>query len=235
MRTARLTLALLLSVLLLAHTTDATTPSDTTTKEAHAATVSSSRNVSGFASGSAFGARRTAATHQDRQDQPRRLRAARPLARCIAHYESTDGAHLYNGPNLGPWQINVTAHPWVNPRRVVTDWWYSARVAYRISAGGRDWSAWSTIDGCAGDRGVGIVSGEQRDRYSLRSEASQWDTPPDEVGRRERRPPRAAWGLGAHLREGRLPAPDALASWLRGSSRHGGRRGADVRALAWIA
>jgi hypothetical protein len=71
-----------------------------------------------------------------------------PLARCIAHYESTDGAHLYNGSNLGPWQINVTAHPWVNPRRVVTDWWYSARVAYRISAGGRDWSAWSTSRMC---------------------------------------------------------------------------------------
>lgn len=70
------------------------------------------------------------------------------VAACIAHYESTDGAHLYNGPNLGPWQINVAAHPWVNAWRVVTDWWYSARVAYRISDGGRDWSAWSTRGNC---------------------------------------------------------------------------------------
>ena len=69
-------------------------------------------------------------------------------AACIAHYESTDGAHLVNGPNLGPWQINVAAHPWVNARRLITDWWYSARVAYRISDGGRDWSAWSTRSLC---------------------------------------------------------------------------------------
>jgi hypothetical protein len=65
-------------------------------------------------------------------------------AACIAHYESTDGAHLYNGVNLGPWQINVAAHPWVDRKRVVSDWTYSAHVAYRISAGGRDWSPWST-------------------------------------------------------------------------------------------
>lgn len=65
-------------------------------------------------------------------------------ALCIAHYESTDGAHLYNGSNLGPWQINAVAHPWADRRRLVTDWLYSARVAYRISDGGLDWSAWST-------------------------------------------------------------------------------------------
>lgn len=69
-------------------------------------------------------------------------------AECIAHFESTDGAHLYNGSNLGPWQINVYAHPWVDSRRVVSDWLYSARVAYRISAGGTDWSAWSTHGDC---------------------------------------------------------------------------------------
>jgi len=70
------------------------------------------------------------------------------IAACIAHYESTDGARLYNGVNLGPWQISVTAHPWVDRRRVVTDWWYSARCAYRISNRGRDWSAWSTHAYC---------------------------------------------------------------------------------------
>jgi hypothetical protein len=70
------------------------------------------------------------------------------IAACIAHYESTDGAHLVNGPNLGPWQVNVAAHPWANPRRLVSDWRYSARVAYRISHGGRDWSAWTTAPLC---------------------------------------------------------------------------------------
>jgi hypothetical protein len=70
-------------------------------------------------------------------------------AACIAHYESTNGAHLVNGVNLGPWQINVRAHPWVNARRLLTDWRYSARVAYRISNGGRDWSAWTTWRFCA--------------------------------------------------------------------------------------
>ena len=69
-------------------------------------------------------------------------------AACIAHYESTDGAHLTNGANLGPWQVNVSAHPWVNASRLVTDWLYAARVAYRISDGGRDWSAWSTRSLC---------------------------------------------------------------------------------------
>lgn len=69
-------------------------------------------------------------------------------AACIAHYESTDGAHLVNGSNLGPWQVNVLAHPWASARRLVSDWWYAARVAFRISKGGRDWSAWSTRGLC---------------------------------------------------------------------------------------
>lgn len=69
-------------------------------------------------------------------------------AACIAHYESTDGHDLYNGPSRGPWQINTAAHPWVNPHRLVTDWVYSARVAFRLSSGGRDWSAWTTHRMC---------------------------------------------------------------------------------------
>jgi hypothetical protein len=89
--------------------------------------------------------------------QPARIRAVSQqvfdashwrTAACIAHYESTDGAHLYNGTSLGPWQINVPYHPWVNKRRVVSDWLYAARVAYRISSGGRDWSAWTTHQRC---------------------------------------------------------------------------------------
>lgn len=70
------------------------------------------------------------------------------VAACIAHYESTDGAKLYNGVNLGPWQISVTAHPWVDRRRVVNDWWYSARAAFKISSGGKNWSAWTTHSDC---------------------------------------------------------------------------------------
>lgn len=66
------------------------------------------------------------------------------VAACIAHYESTDGAHLFNGSNLGPWQINVDAHTWVNRKKVVHDWTYPARVAYRISGGGRNWRPWTT-------------------------------------------------------------------------------------------
>lgn len=69
-------------------------------------------------------------------------------ASCIAHYESTDGAHLYNGPNVGPWQINMDAHPWANPHRLASDWLYSARVAYRISKHGTDWGPWTTASLC---------------------------------------------------------------------------------------
>jgi hypothetical protein len=64
-------------------------------------------------------------------------------AACIAHYESTDGAHTVNGTSLSPWQINVTAHPWVNAYRVLRDWLYAARVAWKLSAHGTVWShAW---------------------------------------------------------------------------------------------
>ena len=66
------------------------------------------------------------------------------VASCIAHYESTDGAYLRNGSSLGPWQIDTHAHPWVNGRRLLTDWLYAARVAYRLSRGGRDWHIWTT-------------------------------------------------------------------------------------------
>ena len=63
---------------------------------------------------------------------------------CIARYESRWTLRARNGVNLGPWQINVTAHPWVSPWRLTHSWLYSARVAYSISGGGRDWSAWTT-------------------------------------------------------------------------------------------
>ena len=70
------------------------------------------------------------------------------VAACIAHFESTDGAWLYNGSSLGPWQVDTRAHPWVDGPRMVRDWWYAARVAYRLSDGGRDWYIWSTHRMC---------------------------------------------------------------------------------------
>lgn len=69
-------------------------------------------------------------------------------AECIAHFESTDGAHLFNGSNLGPWQDNVGAHPWIDARRIVRDWRYAAKVTFRISRGGTDWSPWTTHGLC---------------------------------------------------------------------------------------
>jgi hypothetical protein len=70
------------------------------------------------------------------------------IAECIAHYESTDGAWMVNGPNLGPWQVNVEAHPGVDGARLLSNWWYAARVAYALSDGGRDWAAWATASEC---------------------------------------------------------------------------------------
>ena len=67
---------------------------------------------------------------------------------CVAYYESRHTLSARNGPNLGPFQINIVAHPWANPWRLTHSWLYSARVAYRISSGGRDWSAWTTASLC---------------------------------------------------------------------------------------
>jgi len=66
------------------------------------------------------------------------------VAWCISYYESRHVLGARNGANLGPWQINVTAHPWASPYLLTHSWRYSARVAYRISNGGRDWLAWTT-------------------------------------------------------------------------------------------
>lgn len=70
------------------------------------------------------------------------------VAWCIAYAESRRTLSARNGANLGPWQINVTAHPWVNPWKLTHSWIYSAKVAYRISSGGTDWSAWTTHGLC---------------------------------------------------------------------------------------
>lgn len=70
------------------------------------------------------------------------------VAWCISYYESRHELAARNGVNLGPWQINVIAHPWVNAHLLVTSWRYSAKVAYRISDGGRDWLPWTTHGLC---------------------------------------------------------------------------------------
>jgi len=67
---------------------------------------------------------------------------------CISYYESRHRLIARNGSNLGPWQINVVAHPWADSWRLTHSWRYSARVAYRISDGGRNWSAWTTASLC---------------------------------------------------------------------------------------
>jgi hypothetical protein len=70
------------------------------------------------------------------------------VASCIAWHESRDTLGATNGANLGPWQISVTAHPWVKPWLLTHSWLYSARIAYRISRGGTDWRPWTTHGLC---------------------------------------------------------------------------------------
>ena len=70
------------------------------------------------------------------------------VAWCISYYESRHYLHARNGANLGPWQINVAAHPWASPWLLTHSWWYSARAAYRISDGGRNWQPWTTAYLC---------------------------------------------------------------------------------------
>ena len=70
------------------------------------------------------------------------------VAWCISRYESGHRLWARNGVNLGPWQINVAAHPWANAYLLTHSWWYSARAAYRISDGGRNWAPWTTDSMC---------------------------------------------------------------------------------------
>jgi len=66
------------------------------------------------------------------------------VAWCISYYESRHRLNARNGANLGPWQINVVAHPWASPYLLLHSWWYNARAARRISSGGYNWSPWAT-------------------------------------------------------------------------------------------
>jgi hypothetical protein len=70
------------------------------------------------------------------------------VAVCVAYEESRWELGATNVANLGPWQINTVAHPWADRWRLTHSWLYSARAAYRISDGGRQWSAWTTHGLC---------------------------------------------------------------------------------------
>lgn len=71
-------------------------------------------------------------------------------AACIAWHESRDELDPpHHNRSRGPWQIDPVAHPWVNARRLTRSWLYSARVAWKISEHGREWSAWTTARSCA--------------------------------------------------------------------------------------
>ena len=48
-----------------------------------------------------------------------------------------------NGVNVGPWQVNLTAHPWVKPWRIRHSWRYAAAVSWHLSGYGTNFSAWS--------------------------------------------------------------------------------------------
>ena len=68
--------------------------------------------------------------------------AAAQLMLCVAHTESRYELAATNGVNVGPWQVNLLAHSWVNGRRIRSSWHYAAAVAWHLSGYGTDYSAW---------------------------------------------------------------------------------------------
>src|SRR5215471_8008015 len=46
------------------------------------------------------------------------------VAWCISFYESRHRLSATNGQNLGPWQVNVSAHPWANRYLLTHSWRY---------------------------------------------------------------------------------------------------------------
>ena len=68
--------------------------------------------------------------------------AARQML-CIAYTESRYELAATNGANLGPTQINVVAHPWVNGWRLTHSWRYAMAVSWRISGHGTNFGPWT--------------------------------------------------------------------------------------------
>lgn len=73
------------------------------------------------------------------------------MAYCIARHESglDPRAVSPDGLNFGAWQINLVHRSWIGrdwPR--ILDARVNARVAFRLSRGGRDWRAWAVHGRC---------------------------------------------------------------------------------------
>jgi len=69
------------------------------------------------------------------------------VALCVARHESRLHVRAINrnadgSIDRGLFQINSVHRGWVNLGRLF-DPWYNARIAYRLSRGGRDWRPWS--------------------------------------------------------------------------------------------
>jgi hypothetical protein len=67
--------------------------------------------------------------------------AALRVVRCETGDTFNPWARNRSSGAAGYFQVIARWHPWVNLRRLFEPF-YNARVAYRISHGGRGWSAW---------------------------------------------------------------------------------------------
>lgn len=64
------------------------------------------------------------------------------LMLCVAYTESRYELAATNGDNVGPWQVNLQAHPWVNGSKIRRSWRYATAVAWHLSGYGTNFHAW---------------------------------------------------------------------------------------------
>lgn len=64
------------------------------------------------------------------------------IVRCETGGTMSPRATGDGGTSLGIFQIHYTVHPWVNPSRLF-DPLYNARMAWRLSRHGTDWTPWT--------------------------------------------------------------------------------------------
>lgn len=62
---------------------------------------------------------------------------------CVAYSESRYELAATNGVNVGPWQVNLTAHSWVDGGRIRQSWKYAAAVSWHLSGYGTDFHPWT--------------------------------------------------------------------------------------------
>jgi hypothetical protein len=69
-------------------------------------------------------------------------------ALAVGGAESVDYTQFVgdHGSSFGPWQVHIPAHPEFNGPRMIHDWTYGAKAAYKISDGGRNWGPWTTFN-----------------------------------------------------------------------------------------